>query len=130
MLLTLGVKALPHTHSEGCTSEQPCHASPWKTPSIPSLLLRLTHSYHYFFFYIFRLRLLFADCKFILLCPCLSCLLSPYLKRILYANILCRLGKKHFFVNSEFLGVQNLAWGKCVNYNKFEIASKQCKSNI
>ena len=40
-----------------------------------------------------------------------------------------RLGKKHFFVNSEILGIQ--IWReKPVNYNGFEIATKQRKSNI
>ena len=40
-----------------------------------------------------------------------------------------RLGKNHFFVNSEILGIQ--FWRKkCVNYDRFEIAKKQHKSNI
>ena len=40
-----------------------------------------------------------------------------------------RLGKKHFFVNSEILGIQ-VWWKKCVNYKKFKIATRQRKSNI
>ena len=40
-----------------------------------------------------------------------------------------RLGKKHFFVNSEIWGMQ--IWRKKrVNYDKFEIATKQRISNI
>ena len=37
-----------------------------------------------------------------------------------------RPGKKHFFVNSEILGIQ--IWRKkLVNYDKFEIATRQRK---
>ena len=40
-----------------------------------------------------------------------------------------RLGKKHFFVNSEILEIQ--IWRKkSVNDDKFEIATRERKSNI
>ena len=39
------------------------------------------------------------------------------------------LKKKHFFVNSEIFGFR-FGGKKHVNYDKFEIATKQCKSNI
>ena len=46
---------------------------------------------------------------------------------VLKAPLVIRLGKKHFFVNSEILGI--LIWQKKrVNYNKFEIATIQRKS--
>ena len=40
-----------------------------------------------------------------------------------------RLGKKHFFVNSEIWGMQ-IQRKKRVNYDKFEIMTRHCKSNI
>ena len=44
-------------------------------------------------------------------------------------DVTSKLGKKHFFVNSEILGIQ-IWWKKRVNYDKFEIVTKQPKSNI
>ena len=38
--------------------------------------------------------------------------------------------KNHFFVNSEIFVNTDLAGGKRVNYDKFDIAPKQRKSNI
>ena len=40
-----------------------------------------------------------------------------------------RLGKKHFLLNSESLGFR-FGEKKYINYHKFEIATKQRKSNI
>ena len=46
------------------------------------------------------------------------------------APILVRLGKQHFLVNSEILGMQIKQEKKHVNHDKFEIVTKQLKLNI
>ena len=70
-------------------------------------------------------------CLHLVLCLVVSVDLQPQGEQVLCTCVMLSssdLGKKHFFVNSAILGVQ--IWRKkCVNYNKFEIATNSVNLN-